>query len=291
MYYIFNFIAFIILSFLIILVTKKMMIYSIRRIAIFLRWKNNIVGQLLGYATSTPELIGAIVSGSIGMIETSIINVLSSNIVNLFLVLITAMCFKKTKSIFNKKFKYDYIMVVITIVLPYILYKFNYANKLETIPLLIIVYLLYQLFSKYNNYFASEKEELKLEKQSIRLGTKILKKKKIRVDRKKKLRKSIVVLVISLILLYVLGTLLGNILENLGRRLNVPEVVLGIVLGIITSIPETITFISSFHRHRRNKNLDNDYGAVEVVNNLVTSNVSNLAIIQTVAIICFLLFA
>lgn len=291
MYYLINFLAFIALSVAIILVTKKMMIHSIRRIAIYLRWKNNVVGQLLGYATSTPELIGAVVAGSLGMVNTSIMNVLSSNIINLILVIVISMIFGKTKTLINKKFKYDYIIIIISIIVPYILYKTNYATRLETIPILIIIYLIYLLFSKYNNYFAAEKEDLKLDKQSIRFGTKRLKKKKIRVDRKIKLRKSIITLAISLILLYFLGNALGNILENLGKELGVPEIYLGIILGIITSIPETITFITSFRRHRRCKDKEKDLGAVEVVNNLATSNVSNIAIIQTVAIICYILFA
>ena len=291
MYYLFNFLAFILLSFSIILVTKKIMIYNIRRIAIFLRWKNNIVGQLLGYATSTPELIGAIVAGSLGMVDTSIMNVLSSNIVNLLLVIIISIIFGKFNTLINKKFRYDYIIVFVSIIVPYVLYKTNYASKLETVPILIIVYLIYLLFSKYNNYFAFEKEDIKLDKESIKLGIKISKKRKIRVDRKKKLRKSIVMLVVSIFLLYILGTFLGNILENLGKELGVPEIILGIVLGIITSIPETITFITSFQRHRRCKDKEKDKGAIEVINNLATSNVSNLAIIQTVAIICYIIFA
>ncbi|MEG1705578.1 MAG: hypothetical protein RR290_03265 [Clostridia bacterium] len=61
-------------------------------------------------------------------------------------------------------------------------------------------------------------------------------------------------------------------------------------MGIITSIPELVTFIQSYKRHRRYKNINKDKGAEEVINNLVTSNISNLCIIQLVAILVYYIF-
>lgn len=282
---------FVILIFAIVLVTRKLMIYNIRKIAIYLRWNNNIVGQLLGYATSTPELISAIVAGSIGMISTSIYNVIFSNIINIISVIVITFIYKRYSSIKHKKFTYDYVIIVLSLIVPIILISADIANNVWSIVALVIIYIIYIAGSKKVDYFASEKEELEIEKESFEIGVKALKRKKIRVDRKKKLIKSVILLLLSIVILYFLGNMLGSILENLGSKFGISEIILGIVLGFVTSIPEMITFMSSYKRHRRYKNGDNDKGAVEVINNLATSNISNLCIVQTVAVICFLLFA
>ena len=87
-----NIVFFLILILAIVFVTRDLMIKNIRKIAIYLRWNNNIVGQILGYATSTPELINAVVAGSIGMINASILNVISSNIINILFLLSNHQC-------------------------------------------------------------------------------------------------------------------------------------------------------------------------------------------------------
>ncbi|MEG0073907.1 MAG: hypothetical protein RR922_04625 [Clostridia bacterium] len=286
-----NLIIFVVLVVLIVVVTRNVMIYNIRKLSILLRWNNKVVGQILGYATSTPELISAIVAGSIGLIETSIFNVMSSNFINVILVIIVTMLNKRTASIVKKKFTYDYIIILITLMVPVFLSVTGLASTIYAIPLLLLIYLVYIYGSKYVDYFAAENEELELEKQSYRVGVKNLKRRKIKVSNKKKIFKSTIMLILSLIALYLLGSALSSVLEKLGKDLGVPEIILGIIMGFVTSVPELLTFITSYHRHRRYKDPNKDKGAVEVINNLATSNVSNLTIIQTVAIIAFIIFA
>lgn len=284
-------IIFIILVVLIVLVTRNIMIYNIRKLAILLSWKSSIVGQVLGYATSTPELLSAFVAGSLGMVSTSIYNVLSSNFVNLFLVVILTIIYKRQKSIINKKFIYDYIIILITLIVPLVLVITNLATTVYAVPALLIIYGVYLYGAKYVEYFASEETELELEEKSHKLGMKISKKRKIKVDEKRKVAQCVVMLMLSIVALYFLGEALGNELEKLGKELGVSEMLLGMIMGIITSIPELLTFLTSYRRHRRYHHPEEDRGAVEVINNLATSNISNLAIIQTVAIISFIIFA
>ncbi len=286
-----NLIIFIILVILIVLVTRNVMIYNIRKLSILLKWKSSIVGQILGYATSTPELLSAYVAGSLGMVSTSIFNVMSSNFVNLILVIILTLVFKRQKSIFNEKFTYDYIIVMITLIVPPVLIVFDLATTVYAVPALLIIYGVYLYGSRYVEYFAVEEEELELEEKSYNLGMKISKKRKIKVDEKKKVATCVFMLSLSILALYLLGNALGNVLEKLGKDLGVPEFALGCIMGVITSIPEFLTFYTSYRRHRRYQHPATDRGAVEVINNLATSNISNLAIIQTVAIISYMIFA
>ena len=53
----------------------------------------------------------------------------------------------------------------------------------------------------------------------------------------------------------------------------------------LTSLPELITFIEAQRHHKKSE--DDMLGVVEATNNLLTSNMMNLFIIQSIAIIIF----
>ena len=91
-------------------------------------------------------------------------------------------------------------------------------------------------------------------------------------------------LVLTGIFLFMVGNALSNTLENLCVRFNVPQVLVGIALGFITSIPELITFFEA-QKHHKEKGQDDMLGVVEATNNLLTSNVLNLFLIQSVGIL------
>ncbi|MEG1705579.1 MAG: sodium/calcium exchanger protein [Clostridia bacterium] len=222
MAFVFNIIIFITLVLAIVLVTRNLMIISIRKIAIYLRWNNNVIGKLLGYATSTPELISAIVTSSIGMMSACIFNVLSSNIVNIVFVFFVSLKFKRFKSLKHKKFKLDYIFVVITLIVPLLLIFTKFAENIFSIPILVLIYLAYIFLSKSNNYF--EEEELKIYGEEVKITEYKLKKKHLNLSRKKKVIFNILILIFSLFLLYFLGNYLGNILEKLGNNFNMPRI-------------------------------------------------------------------
>ena len=100
---------------------------------------------------------------------------------------------------------------------------------------------------------------------------------------KKAVAKNICILIITAVLLFFVGELLGNTLENLCRKFNVPELMIGIILGFATSIPELITFFEAQKHHSKEQN--NIHGVVEATNNLLTSNMMNLFIIQSIGIL------
>jgi len=96
------------------------------------------------------------------------------------------------------------------------------------------------------------------------------------------------ILIVTGIVLFFIGNLLGNTLQNLCLRFNIPQLIIGIILGFVTSIPELITFFESQKHHAKSKN--DILGVVEATNNLLTSNMMNLFIIQSVGIIIFTVF-
>ena len=59
-----------------------------------------------------------------------------------------------------------------------------------------------------------------------------------------------------------------------------------VLLGFITSIPELITFFES-QKHYKKKSKDDILGVVEATNNLFTSNILNLFVIQSIGIVIY----
>jgi len=105
---------------------------------------------------------------------------------------------------------------------------------------------------------------------------------------RRKVARNVLILLITGIGLFIIGNLLGDTLETLCLRFNVPQLIIGIVLGFVTSIPELITFFESQKHHGKSQN--DILGVVEATNNLLTSNMMNLFIIQSLSIIIFAIF-
>jgi len=61
--------------------------------------------------------------------------------------------------------------------------------------------------------------------------------------------------------------------------------ILGILLGFITSIPELITFFEAQKYYVLDRNAE--LGVIEATNNLLTSNLFNIFVIQSLGIIIF----
>lgn len=83
--------------------------------------------------------------------------------------------------------------------------------------------------------------------------------------------------------------MLGNTLENLCYSFGIQEALIGFILGFITSIPELVTFFES-QKHHKEEGKDKFFGVVEASNNLLTSNMLNLFIIQTIGLVIIQIF-
>lgn len=269
-------VQFVIYAGLIVLISKYILVKTLRNLAENLRLKPKTVGDVAGIATSVPELLTISVSSYKGLVSASIYNVLSSNIINLIQYYGAIVLNKNQKILKNTAIKVDLFLVVITIILPIIFILLKSELQLAMVPILIF---LYWGFQKINNN--AHKLYLKEEDREIQEIQK--KEDRWEIGNKRKIAKNVTVLALTGILLFVVGNLLGNTLETLCRRFNVPEVIVGVVLGFATSIPELITFFESQKHYAKSKN--NILGVVEATNNLLTSNMMNLFLIQSIAIV------
>ncbi len=79
----FEIIKFFFYSLLIVVISKYILIKILRNLAESLNLSSKVIGNITGIATSIPEFLTVIFSVAAGFINTSIYNILSSNIINL----------------------------------------------------------------------------------------------------------------------------------------------------------------------------------------------------------------
>ena len=269
-------IKFIIYSGLIVLISKYILVTTLRKLAEAMNLKAKTVGDIAGYATSVPELLTITTSSLRGLTGASVYNILSSNVINLIQYLGAIFLNKNTSKLRNRAITTDLILVFFTIVIPIVFLKFDIELKLAVVPLFIILYVLFRILNNYVHklYLKNEDAELEEEIEEERL---------VEGKNSKKVILYIGVLIVTGVLLFIIGELLGDTLENLCNLFGVSEVIVGVLLGFVTSLPELITFFESQKHY--NDVQDDMLGVVEATNNLLTSNILNLFAIQTVGIL------
>ncbi len=268
---------FILYAILIVLITKYILVITLRKLAENLNLKPKTVGDIAGYATSVPEFLTIVISSINGLISTSIFNILSSNIINLVQYMASILWNKNRKAFTNRAIQVDMILVLITILLPMGLLLTNISFNLSFVPFFIILYIFFCYLNHNVHQLYLQKEDKKIENQ-------IQKEKKQEEGNTRKTVLYILILIGTGILLYVVGELLGETLNNLCHELNISEIILGILLGFVTSIPELITFFESQTHYQNQEEM---LGVVEATNNLLTSNILNLFVIQSIGIVIY----
>ena len=269
-------IKFIIYSGLIVLISKYILVTTLRKLAEAMNLKAKTVGDIAGYATSVPELLTITTSSLRGLTGASVYNILSSNVINLIQYLGAILLNKNASKLRNKAIVIDLVMVFFTIAIPIVFLKLDIELKLAVVPLFIILYILFIVLNNnvHKLYLKNEDEELEEEIEEERKEQK---------KNPGKVLRYVLVLIVTGVLLFIIGEMLGDTLENLCNLFGVSEVIVGILLGLVTSLPELITF---FEAQRYYKKVDDDMlGVVEATNNLLTSNILNLFAIQSVGIL------
>lgn len=270
-------IKFIIFSFGIVLISKNILVPILRNLSESLNLKAKTIGSITGIATSMPELLSVSFSAIVGLVDISIFNIISSNVINLILYSMSMVYNKNINKLKNKALRGDIIISIITIIIPLVILKINVEMNLSIIPLFILLFILFYTINKssHNMYLKSFSQD------------------EVEVGLKKKSQLKIVVkytiyLLLTSIALFIFGNLLSQVLDNLSNIFNISQVVIGITLGIVTSIPEFITFFEA--QRFNNSNKKQMQGVIETTNNLLISNLINLCVIQSVGIFILNIF-
>ncbi len=269
-------IKFIIYSALIVLISKYILVTTLRKLAESLKLKPKTVGNIAGYATSIPELLTITTSSIRGLSGASVYNIISSNVINFIQYIGAILLNKNVDKIKNRAIISDIILVIFTILIPIVLLKMNIELNIMIAPIFVILYILFRVINDnvHKMYLKNEDEKIEHEIE--------LEEEKESKNRFQTI-KYIIYLVITGFLLYFVGDKLGNTLETLCKLFNISEAIIGILLGFITSIPELMTFFESQKHYKKED--DDMLGVVEATNNLLTSNILNLFAIQTIGIL------
>lgn len=266
---------FIIFSILIVLISKYILVKVLRKLAESLNLSAKTVGNIAGVATSVPEFLTVSFSAFAGLGATSIYNIMSSNVINFVQYSASIILSKNQKQLRNKGIKIQLILVLITILIPILMLVSKIEFNISFVPIFILLFILFY-------YINSNVHKLYLKKQDEQIYKEIEKEKKWVKGKLKIIIKYSIYLLLASIVLYLIGDALSKVLENLAQIFNIPEFLIGIALGFITSIPELITFFESQKHHKKSEEQE---GVVEATNNLFTSNILNLFVIQTIGII------
>lgn len=273
-------IQFLFYSLLIVAISKYILVPVLRKLAEGLNLKAKTIGNIAGLATSMPEFLSVSFAATAGLIGTSTYNILSSNIINLGQYILAIALNKNVKALRNRALKIDILMVIITIIIPIIMLLFNIGTNGKIIPIFILLFVIFYYINSNTHKLYLQKEE-KEEADIIKQESRFIK------GKKKIIIKYSIYLLLTGIALFIVGNLLSSSLESLCLQFNIPEFIVGISLGFITSIPELITFFES-QKHYKTKN--SNLGVVEATNNLLTSNILNLFIIQSFGILLYIIF-
>lgn len=266
---------FIVFSILIVLISKYILVKVLRKLAESLNLSAKAVGNIAGVATSVPELLTVSFAAFAGLGATSIYNIISSNVINLVQYSLSIILNKNQKQIKNRAIKIQLILVALTILIPIFMLISNIELNMSFVPIFILLFILFY-------YINSNAHKLYLKKQDEDIYKKIEKEKKWVKGKASLITKYSIYLLITSVALYLIGDRLSIVLENMAEIFNIPEFIIGIALGFITSIPELMTF---FESQKHYKSSEEQEGVIEATNNLLTSNVLNLFIIQTIGII------
>lgn len=279
MYLLIEIIKFLIYSIVIVVISKYALVRILRKLGKLLKLKPKVIGNIAGIATSIPELLTVSFSALTGLIETSVYNIISSNVINLIQYSAAVILNKNQKILKNKAIRIDLFLVGITIIIPIIMLVFNFESQFIIVPIFIVLLLIfYKITNNAHKLYMKKNNNEEVVKSNVKENTE-----------ENNIRKDMLMVVIQIIflitvglILYVVGNLLSDVLNNLCVRFDIPELIIGVLLGFITSLPELITFFEAQKHHT-----DDKEGVVEATSNLLTSNVMNLFVIQSVGIVIY----
>lgn len=263
-----EFVYLVILGVLTIILTRFLLIDGIMMVASAWDIPKKIRGQVLGYATSVPELVGTVGTASKGLLGAGLWNIYASNIINLVLFLVAASYYKQHKRLLQKKFIDEIGFAVGAIIVPFFLVQFaSQARSVWVAGALFACFIAYVVVDRSVNTSiedADSEEEEVLSDSAVR---------------------GIILIVVGLLGVIVLGEFLGEVAESIVHSLNVPQWAVGWILGILTSLPEMTSFFALF---KAGQHSSSDDDCQEALDNLAASNMSNLGLIYPLGILMFL---
>lgn len=242
---------------------------GLHNLASAFNWSSKARGQATGYATSIPELVTLIAAGLAGVWEAGLWNIASSNIINAGLMLIAVLRYRQLSDLFNWRFLDELGFAALAIAVPITLMSAGMDTAWYVIPVLFAFFLVYRIIDKRVN---PPDEVVASAKQSTgNLST------------------GLILLSSALVVIVIAGVFLGNATANVVEHMGISPAYAGWILGFTTSIPEMISFFAIYAAASKEGTLHDLNDTQEVLDNLTSSNMSNVGIVYPLGLGVFLL--
>ncbi len=249
---------------------RLLVIRGIERLSEALHLSSKTKGQIIGYATSTPELVVLVASAFAGVFKAGFWNIASSNIINIFLFLGAVLVYRQQMKLFSLRFLDEVFFGICSVAAPLVLFWADTPLTPFVALGLLAAFFVYKAGDRLFNQKPGAETAPAPVRGSVTLG--------------------ILYLVLGLALIIVAGRYLGDSAGTLVKEAGTPPWLVGWVLGLITSIPEMASFFEIFRLSKKRQQLHLKEDMQQALDALVASNMCNLGIILAVGILVYTFF-
>ncbi len=266
-----------------IVAVRLLIINGLERLSQVLGWSPKTKGQILGYATSLPELVAVLATALNGResLAGGFWNIASSNVINLVLFLAAVVFYVRHRELFNPRFIEEISFCGFSVLLPLVLAATGVNPSLALALALLGCFLGYQVLD-HNLAEVQGKRAQELVSEPAD-GTQAATPESGLSDQ----GLAIVLLMTGTMVLAMAGHRLGSSAELLIEAIHLPPWLVGWCLGLVTSLPELTSFFDLYGRskgHGETKRLD----ATQVnLDTLVSSNMANIGLIYPLGLVAF----
>jgi Ca2+/Na+ antiporter len=251
---------------------RYLLVPGIGRIGAAFKLPAKLRGQMIGYATSVPELTVLVAGALAGVFNAGLWNIAASNIINWVLFLVTVLAFHQQFDLKNRVFTDEIVFGILSVVIPLAMFALHIPLGYAMIAGLFGFFVLYKIMDKRLNKLGRPAPLPKGAENGTLAGGSVY-------------------LMLGIAAVLVAGKLLGHSAGALIRQLNVPAWAVGWILGLVTSVCELASFIEIYRIHKPVDNPDHIKDTQEALDALVASNVSNLGLILPIGLLVYLLIA
>ena len=141
-------------------ITRYLLVQGVQWTSDAWRVPRKVQGQVLGYATSVPELVATVSTASKGLIGAGLWNVAASNIINMVLFISAAIFYRRSRDLKESKFADEIGFALGAIVLPLVLVtRREWAESPWAALLLFSFFITYLVLDHKLNPSEQEQEE------------------------------------------------------------------------------------------------------------------------------------
>ncbi|WP_440682554.1 calcium/sodium antiporter [Cysteiniphilum halobium] len=248
----------VIISLIVVIYSAERLVHYAAEIAAYFKVSSLIIGMvILGFGTSSPEIVIAIVASLNDQSSLAIGNAIGSNIANIGLILGCVLLLKPIKIPQENIFLRESVTLLIISIFLLIMTYNLYLSRLDGILLLVILLLLFgvKVFNKKHIYNDTTTAEM--------------------INRTHPL-KSALWIIFSLLLLIISSKLLVLGATNVGEFLGMSDFIIGlIIIAIGTSIPELAASVAAVFKNQGDL----------AIGNVIGSNIFNTLAVTGIAIV------